>query len=91
MRRRPAKRRLKSITRVAIKLATPDSWQTIPMKRQSAEDVRLKRIKTRRKQPNSAKLGTRPTMGYMIKPMTSGGRTRRGIISKITYGLKQAT
>jgi hypothetical protein len=55
------------------------------MKRQSAEDVKLKRIKTRRKAPNSAKPGTKPTMGYKINPIINGGKTRRGMISKMTY------
>lgn len=61
--RRPAKRRENNMTRLPIRFATPDSWKIMPMKRHNAAEVRLKRTRTNRKEPNSGHPATRPTMG----------------------------
>jgi hypothetical protein len=73
------------MTREPIRLATPVSGKMIPIKRHMAAEVKLKRTRTRMKAPNSAQPLTRPTMGYIIIPITIGGRTRSGSMSNSTY------
>jgi len=51
------------MTRLPMRLATPDSWKMMPIKRHNAAEVRLKRTRTSRKDPNSGHPETRPTMG----------------------------
>ena len=63
MRRRPAKRREKSITRLPIRFAIPASSKMMPMKRHNAAEVRLKSTRIKMKDQNSDQPGTKPTMG----------------------------
>jgi len=59
----PAKSKLKSITKLPIRLATPPSLKTMPMKRQMAADARLKRTRINMNLKKAAHSGLSPTIG----------------------------
>ena len=84
----PAKSRLKSITKLPIRLATPPSLNTMPMKRHIAAAARLKRTRTNINLRNSGHAGVKPDMGYTIAPIIMGGINRSGTMSKTTLAAK---
>jgi hypothetical protein len=59
----PAKSKLKSITKLPIRLATPPSLKMMPMKRQMAAAARLKRTRINMNLKKEAHSGLSPTIG----------------------------
>src|ERR1700733_300873 len=59
----PAKSKLKSITKLPIRLATPPSLKTMPTKRQMAAAARLKRTRINMNLKKEAHSGLSPTIG----------------------------
>ena len=88
LRRKPAKRRLKSITRLPSRFATPPFLKTIPMNRHMAAAARLKSMRKSMNLRNSGHAGRRPVMGYTIAPKIMGGIRRNGTMSKTTFAAK---
>ncbi len=71
-----------------MRLATPPSLHTMPMKRQIAAAAKLKSTSTSMKVKKCATSGTRPVIGYKMMPMRIGGMILSGMMSKRTLAVK---
>ena len=76
---------MKSMTSVAIRLATLTLAKLIDKRRITLAVVRLNITRASMNFQNVVTAGTRPTRPYRIEPYTIGGTTLKGRISKRTY------